>query len=149
MCCQGNSLRERFLKLDPAQKGTFVILETGFGTGLDFCCAWELWDQCAPPSWTLHFLSVELFPVSPQDMERALGLWPSLSPYKAELLGKYHPSAGDIQDILFAGGCVRLTLVFDDVVAGLDRIKEKGLEPQGADACFLDGFAPSKNPRMW
>jgi tRNA 5-methylaminomethyl-2-thiouridine biosynthesis bifunctional protein len=149
VCCHGNSLRQRFLELDPAVKGTFTILETGFGTGLDFCCAWELWDRCAPSSWGLHFLSVELFPVSPEDIRRALGLWPSLSSYKTALLTQYQPSAGDIQKMSFSQGRVCLTVVFDDVVAGLRRIKEQGFAKQGADACFFDGFAPSKNPGMW
>lgn len=149
VCCHGNSLRERFLKLDPQIKGTFIILETGFGTGLDFCCAWELWDQCAPVSWTLHFVSVELFPVPPEDMSRALGLWPSLSAYKHELLTQYHPVPGAVQKMVLAEGRVRLTVVFDDVVAGLRDIKQRGFTGPGADACFLDGFAPSKNPAMW
>lgn len=149
VCCHGNSLRGRFLKLDPALKGTFTILETGFGTGLDFCCAWELWDQCAPSSWTLHFLSVELFPLSAEDMARALSLWPSLSAYTAQLLEQYQPCDGKIQDMSLSGGRVRLTLVVDDAAAGLGRIKKENFAPQGADACFLDGFAPSKNPRMW
>jgi len=149
VCCHGNSLRERFSGLDPEVKGTFTVLETGFGTGLDFCCAWELWDRCAPGSWTLRFLSVELFPVSPEDMDRALGVWPALLAYKTKLLAQYQPCPGNIQDMVFLEGRVRLTVVFDDAAAGLRRIKEQGLAGQGADACFLDGFAPSKNPRMW
>lgn len=149
VCCHGNALQERFSKLDPRVNGTFTVLETGFGTGLDFCCAWELLDRCAPPSWTLHFVSVELFPVSPQDMDRALGLWPSLSSYKAALLAQYDPALGDISRMSFAAGRVRLTVVIDDVVKGLERIRKEQLAGEGADACFLDGFAPAKNPRMW
>lgn len=149
VCCHGNSLRERFSELDRGVQGTFTILETGFGTGLDFCCAWELWDQCAPLSWTLHFISVELFPLLSEDIDRALGLWPSLLPYKTELLSQYRPLSGDIGGMSFSGGRVHLTLVFDDAAAGLVLIKDKGFAPQGADACFLDGFAPSKNPGMW
>ena len=149
VCCHGNSLRERFSELDPAQKGTFIILETGFGTGLDFCCAWELWDACAPASWTLSFISVELFPLVPEDMGRALGLWPSLARYRTDLLSQYKVLPHDILQMAFSEGRVHLTLVFDDAAAGLRRIKEEGFAHVGADACFLDGFAPSKNPAMW
>ena len=149
VCCHGNALSERFAQLDPRINGTFTILETGFGTGLDFCCAWELWDRLAPLSWTLNFVSVELFPLTPGDMERALGLWPQLAPYKTELLTQYQPSLGGVSQMSLGEGCVRLTIVFDDAAAGLLHIREKGFAGDGADACFLDGFAPSKNPRMW
>jgi len=149
VCCHGNSLRERFLKLDPGVQGTFVILETGFGTGLDFSCVWELWDQSAPVSWRLHFLSVELYPLSPEEVVRALDRWPSLSIYKTELVQQYRPCIGQVAEMFFREGRVCLTIVFDDVIAGLEKIKEKALAGNGADACFLDGFAPSKNSRMW
>ena len=49
----------------------------------------------------------------------------------------------------FDDGRVRVTVVFDDAAAGLRRIREGKIAPDGVDACFLDGFAPSKNPAMW
>ena len=85
VACGGNHLRERFMALDPLVKGEFTIIETGFGTGLDFCCAWQLWENCAPASWTLHFISVELYPLSADQILRALSLWPCLSPHKEQL----------------------------------------------------------------
>jgi tRNA 5-methylaminomethyl-2-thiouridine biosynthesis bifunctional protein len=149
VCCGGNALRERFSSLDPAVRGTFTIMETGFGTGLDFCCAWELWDACAPALWTLRFISVELYPLPADQMDRALGIWPALEIYRKALLAQYRPEPGSMGDWSFGDGRVHLTVVFDDAATALRRIKEKGLAPQGADAWFLDGFAPSKNPDMW
>jgi tRNA 5-methylaminomethyl-2-thiouridine biosynthesis bifunctional protein len=149
VACQGNRLRERFSALDPAVKGTFTIIETGFGTGLDFCCAWQLWDECAPASWVLHFISVELYPLSAEQVARALGLWPCLSPQKEELVSKYGPVPGGIGHFDLEGGRVGLTIVFDHVVSALASIREKEFAADGADAWFLDGFAPSKNPEMW
>ena len=44
---RGNRLAERFATVPSG--GSFVIGETGFGTGLNFLCAWQLWEQVAPP----------------------------------------------------------------------------------------------------
>ncbi|KIQ56281.1 hypothetical protein RL74_26815, partial [Pseudomonas fluorescens] len=41
-----NQLAERFAALP--EDGRLVIGETGFGTGLNFLCAWQLFEQCAP-----------------------------------------------------------------------------------------------------
>ena len=149
VCCEGNALRKRFSELDPGVKGTFTIIETGFGTGLDFCTVWQLWHETAPRSWMLHFLSVELFPISADQIKRALELWPALSRFKDELAACYKVLPGGIEDLYFDEKAVRLTIVFDDVVQALKRIKENDLAPAGADVWLLDGFAPSKNPRMW
>lgn len=127
----------------------FTIIETGFGTGLDLCCAWEAWDAFAPASWKLSFVSLELFPVRTEDVGRALGLWPKLAKYREALLAQYAPSPGGVQKMSFAGGRVHLAVVFDEAVSALKRIREGGLAPNGADAWFLDGFGPSKNPDMW
>lgn len=149
VCCRGNSLQERFSALDPSCPGTFTIMETGFGTGLDFCCARQVWEQCASPSWNLHFVSLELFPLGQEDVARALGLWTALGALGQELAAAYEPSPGLVRDWYFKDRRVRLTIVFDDVLAALGRIKAGGIVPRGADAWFLDGFAPSKNPAMW
>ncbi len=147
--CHGNALSERFGTLSLQNPGIFTIVETGFGTGLDFCCVWQLWDAKAPPSWKLRFISLELYPVKPEQMSRALGLWPQLTPYRDELVCSYAPHPGSVQDLYLAGGRVHLTIVFDDVINALQLIQRNGLAGEGADACFLDGFAPSKNPAMW
>ena len=149
VCCHGNHLSERFRKLDPARPGTFTIIETGFGTGLDFCCAWQTWEECAPESWTLHFVSVELYPVPSDQLSRALGLWPAITPYKEALGAQYKPVPGSIGEMLFGNNRVRLTIVFDDVVSALAIILQNQIAPHGANAWFLDGFGPAKNPQMW
>jgi tRNA 5-methylaminomethyl-2-thiouridine biosynthesis bifunctional protein len=145
----GNALPERFRELDPNKSGIFTIIETGFGTGLDFCCAWEAWDAFAPASWKLAFVSVELYPVSAEDLGRALGMWPRLAKYREAFLGQYAPVPGGVQKMSFGEGRVHLTVVFNEVVSALKRIREGSLALEGADAWFLDGFGPSKNPGMW
>ena len=73
-----NALAERWTALDPTVAGRFTICETGFGTGLNFLLAWQLWQQCAPANWTLHYISCEKHPLSSDDLRKAQCSWPSL-----------------------------------------------------------------------
>jgi tRNA 5-methylaminomethyl-2-thiouridine biosynthesis bifunctional protein len=145
---QGNNLQQRFSKLDPNYKGTFVIIETGFGTGLSFCCIWELWEQYAPLSWSLHFISSELYPLTVKDIDRALSVWPCLSKYRQALNAQYQPIPGGIQHLYFNDRQIHLKVFFTDVVDALKEIHRRGLAG-AADAWLLNGFSPFANPRMW
>jgi tRNA 5-methylaminomethyl-2-thiouridine biosynthesis bifunctional protein len=69
----GNNLRDRWQQLPPSS--TFVIAETGFGTGLNFLLAWQLWLDTAPPNANLFFISTELHPLTHADLQRALSHW--------------------------------------------------------------------------
>jgi tRNA 5-methylaminomethyl-2-thiouridine biosynthesis bifunctional protein len=55
-----------------------VIGETGFGTGLNFLCAWQLFEQHAVPV-PAAFRQRRKVPAEPADLQRALALWPSSS----------------------------------------------------------------------
>lgn len=148
--CEGNNLSRRFSALDPLVKRTFTILETGFGTGLDFCCACEAWLGSAPATWTLNFVSLELYPMTAGEIDRALSLWPRLSVFREMLVAQYVPVLGGIKKMSFMDDRVRLTVVFEEVVTALQTIKKNGMILSGgADALFLDGFGPAKNPEMW
>ncbi|MCD5973887.1 bifunctional tRNA (5-methylaminomethyl-2-thiouridine)(34)-methyltransferase MnmD/FAD-dependent 5-carboxymethylaminomethyl-2-thiouridine(34) oxidoreductase MnmC [Pseudomonas quasicaspiana] len=136
-----NDLRDRFSALP--QDGRLVIGETGFGTGLNFLCAWQLLAECAPASARLHFVSVEKFPLSQSDLHRALNLWPELSPFSGPLLEQYVAVHEGFQRLVFDGGRVTLTLLIGDVLDMLPQLDGQ------IDAWFLDGFAPAKNPEMW
>ena len=54
-----------------AGKPQWRILETGFGLGLNFLTAWQAWRDDPPRPRLLHFVSVEAWPVRPQDLLRA------------------------------------------------------------------------------
>ena len=136
-----NALRERFAAL-PAN-APFVIGETGFGTGLNFLCAWQLFDETAPPDARLHFISVEKYPLTREDLQRALGLWPELATYSEQLLASYFAIHPGFQTLSLANGRVTLTLLIGDVLEQLPQLDAQ------VDAWFLDGFAPAKNPDMW
>jgi tRNA 5-methylaminomethyl-2-thiouridine biosynthesis bifunctional protein len=136
-----NRLAERFAAL-PAS-GRLVIGETGFGTGLNFLCAWQLFEQHAVAGARLHFVSVEKYPLSPADLQRALALWPELKPLADQLLTHYVAIHQGFQRITLAGGRVTLTLLIGDALEQLPQLDAQ------IDAWFLDGFAPAKNPDMW
>ncbi len=174
-----NKLRSRWQSLGNEAVNTqgpkvFTIAETGFGTGLNFLAAWQLWQQSAPHHASLHFISVEKYPLSYAQMAQALALWPELKPLADALLAQYplnldsHPQR--VHRLHFKGsnasttnGCVKLTLIFDDAIDGLKQLlPSSGATPcvalqqahysanaQKVDAWFLDGFSPAKNPSMW
>ncbi|WP_426203062.1 bifunctional tRNA (5-methylaminomethyl-2-thiouridine)(34)-methyltransferase MnmD/FAD-dependent 5-carboxymethylaminomethyl-2-thiouridine(34) oxidoreductase MnmC [Pseudomonas sp. TWP3-1] len=136
-----NRLAERFAEL--AVNGRLVIGETGFGTGLNFLCAWQLFEQHAVAGARLHFVSVEKYPLSPADLQRALALWPELKPMADQLLTQYVAIHQGFQRLVLAGGRVTLTLLIGDALEQLPQLDAQ------VDAWFLDGFAPAKNPDMW
>ncbi|MHC8410247.1 bifunctional tRNA (5-methylaminomethyl-2-thiouridine)(34)-methyltransferase MnmC2/FAD-dependent 5-carboxymethylaminomethyl-2-thiouridine(34) oxidoreductase MnmC1 [Pseudomonas sp. Hz4] len=136
-----NALRERFAAL-PAG-GRLVIGETGFGTGLNFLCAWQLFEQHAVAGARLHFVSVEKYPLSAPDLQRALALWPELKPFADQLLAQYVAIHQGFQRLVLDNGRVTLTLLIGDALEQLPQLDAQ------IDAWFLDGFAPAKNPDMW
>ncbi|WP_454254900.1 bifunctional tRNA (5-methylaminomethyl-2-thiouridine)(34)-methyltransferase MnmD/FAD-dependent 5-carboxymethylaminomethyl-2-thiouridine(34) oxidoreductase MnmC [Pseudomonas sp. Marseille-Q8238] len=134
-------LATRFAAL-PAH-GRMTIGETGFGTGTNFLCAWQLFEQHAPSDSRLHFISVEKHPLSQKDLQRALALWPELAPWSTPLIEQYVAVHPGFQRLLFDGGRVVLTLLIGDAIEMLSQLDAR------IDTWFLDGFSPAKNPQMW
>jgi tRNA 5-methylaminomethyl-2-thiouridine biosynthesis bifunctional protein len=137
---QNNRLRERW---QVQLKEVFTIGETGFGTGLNFLCAWQLWREGAPTHARLHFVSTEKFPLAHAELERALALWPQLADLSRLLLAQYQRIVPGWQRLVFDDGRVTLTLLIGDTRETLPQLEAR------VDAWFLDGFAPAKNPDMW
>ncbi len=115
----------------------FAIAELGFGTGLNFLAAWERWRETAAPAGELSYTAFEIAPLSAEIMGRALARWPSLLPLASDLLRVWR-----------GGGEMRLPGARLEVILGdaRDRVPRWRGE---ADAWFLDGFAPSRNPELW
>jgi tRNA 5-methylaminomethyl-2-thiouridine biosynthesis bifunctional protein len=150
---QHNQLNERWQQLHAGAH--FTIAETGFGSGLNFLAAWQLWLTAAPAGAQLHFVSVEKYPLTKSDLQRALALWPELDEFTAQLIDAYPVFVGTgFHRLNFMDGRVRLTLIIEDAARGFSQLLAT---PQPAyashcakiDAWFLDGFAPAKNPQMW
>jgi tRNA 5-methylaminomethyl-2-thiouridine biosynthesis bifunctional protein len=108
-----------------------------------------LWQEKAPASWTLKFISIEMYPLSGDDIGTALSSWPQLDELKKALVAKYKPAARGQGHFHFDNPRVHLILVFEEVVTALEVIAQEKLAEGGADVWFLNGFSPFKNPQMW
>ena len=137
----GNNLPERFTSLAPRQ--AFTIGETGFGVGLNFLCAQQLFEKIAPSGSSLDYFSVEKYPLDEQELKQALAAWPEFGQYANELIQRWRRRVPGWNRWSFANGRIRLTLVIDDALTALPQVRA------GIDAWFLDGFAPSRNPELW
>lgn len=127
-------------------QGPFVIVETGFGTGLNFLMTWQSWRTNQNPAddkrW-LHFTSVEKFPLSHDQLQQALALWPELGELSARLLEQYPLPVAGFHHLVWPEEKLSLTLIFADVHDALPQLSGP------VHAWYLDGFAPAKNPQMW
>jgi tRNA U34 5-methylaminomethyl-2-thiouridine-forming methyltransferase MnmC len=125
----GNGLPGRF-------RDRFHIAELGFGTGLNVVAAALAWRE-AGIGGHLNFTSFEAFPLAPADMRAALEHFPEAAPFARMIETALNGRAGRHD--------LGITL---SVVAGDAR--QTVPEWQGrADAWFLDGFAPPRNPELW
>ncbi|MFD3434129.1 bifunctional tRNA (5-methylaminomethyl-2-thiouridine)(34)-methyltransferase MnmD/FAD-dependent 5-carboxymethylaminomethyl-2-thiouridine(34) oxidoreductase MnmC [Alteromonas macleodii] len=145
----GNELDERWQQW---RNPTFVIAETGFGTGLNFLVAMRAFNEFKAanpdhPLKRLYFITTEKFPLPQQDMQRALEAFPALKD-EAQALASLYPMGLE--------GCHRLhfdnhSTTLDLWIGDVHELLPQWHSPVNGliDAWFLDGFAPSKNPDMW
>lgn len=134
----GNRLPQRW-----RERERFVILETGFGLGLNFLSTWQAWHADAARPVRLHYVAIEKHPFCADDLAQLHALWPELDDLSAQLRAAWPTLTGGFHRVLLDEGRVVLTLVFGDVADCLPQIDA------AVDAFYLDGFAPSKNPDMW
>ena len=135
---EGSALPRRWRGLD-----RFVILETGFGLGLNFLAAWQAWRADPARPARLHFVSVENRPFARSDLVHALAPFGELEPLARALAASWPPPLAGFHRLHFEGGRVMLTLLLGDAAAMLPQLEAR------ADAFFLDGFAPARNPGIW
>lgn len=123
---QGNGLPARF-------RPGFRIAELGFGTGLNLIAL-----AIAAGDVPVHFTSFEAFPMSGDEMDRALAAFPEAHAFAAPMIDAW------------SRGARRFTL--GSVSAGIIEGDARDTLPAWtgrADAWFLDGFSPAKNPELW
>ncbi len=135
-----NQLKQRFAALENT---TFTIIETGFGTGLNFLAVAAHWLALAPASATLRYLSIEKYPLCLDDLRRAHAVWPQFAAISHEFLSHYANLKAGNNQFSMAGRRMDIGLQVDDILTALPQINQK------ADAWLLDGFAPAKNAEMW
>ncbi len=120
----------------------FTIGELGFGTGLNFLETWRLWRETRIAGQCLSFVSFEKSPLEPEIIEKASTNWPELRPLIPKLIDfwskrEQHPGGFQLD------GQTTLEVIIADACKGVENW------PGKADAWYLDGFSPAKNPAMW
>lgn len=126
----GNDLPARF-------RDGFHIAELGFGTGLNLLTALQAF-RGAGGTGKLRFTSFEAFPMAASDMIAAQAAFPELASLAAQLLPFWQAdqTVFETDDLVF-------TLIPGDARDTLPAWQGR------ADAWFLDGFSPAKNPELW
>jgi tRNA U34 5-methylaminomethyl-2-thiouridine-forming methyltransferase MnmC len=126
----GNELPARF-------HSGFHVAELGFGTGLNFLVTLAAW-RAAGGDGKLHFTSFEAYPMQVTEMQRALQAFPDLP------IDVFATDSGaDVLAPALHGPDFELTVVVGDA---RDTLADWNGH---ADAWYLDGFSPAKNPELW
>lgn len=121
----------------------FTVLELGFGFGLSFLLTWQAWREDPGRCARLDFVSVEKHPFSAPDLALLHARHPALAPLARALCDAWPMLLPGLHRMEFEQGRVVLTLALGDVGEVLPQLEAR------ADAVFLDGFSPAKNPQMW
>lgn len=126
-----------------AGRRRFTVAELGFGTGLNMLAVLEAWAATRAPGARLQLFSVEGFPLAREDAAQALAAHGELAGLAERLLAQWPQGARGVHRIDFP----ELGAVLDLAVG---EAREMVAAWDGAaDAWFLDGFSPAKNPEMW
>ncbi len=149
-----NQFPERFyLQQNNFSTANINIGETGFGTGLNFLITLYHWLQIPVPKYSVHFISIEKYPLTKTQLQKVYQTfsshWPQLTALCEQLLSCYPDSFNNKQtfNCPFAGNNFKLTLLIGDACEQLNILADK--KNTTFDAWYLDGFAPSKNADMW
>jgi tRNA 5-methylaminomethyl-2-thiouridine biosynthesis bifunctional protein len=126
-----------------AGRRRFTVAETGFGTGLNALALLDLWRRRRPAGGRLAIFSVEAYPLSSEEAARALAAWPELADLAALLTSRWPRRAPGFHRIDLPELDATLDLAIGEARWGVEAWSGK------ADAWFLDGFAPARNPEMW
>lgn len=124
---RGNGLPERLVP-------GFHVAELGFGTGLNLLAL----ALAAPAGLAFRFTSFEAFPMSAPEMDRALAAFPEAHAVAGPLLAAWAEGRRR-----FDLGAIAVEVIEGDARQRLPAWAGR------ADAWFLDGFSPAKNPELW
>jgi len=135
---QGCGLPERW-----QGRRRFVVGEIGFGTGLNILALLDLWRRTRPAGGRLNIFTLEADLMSAGEAARALSAWPELSDLAETLIAAWPAQRPGFQRRALPGLDAVLDICVGEAGAALAAWRGQ------ADAWFLDGFAPAKNPEAW
>lgn len=134
----GNNIKSRIQNCE-----MFAIGEIGFGIGINFLTTAETWNKHRPEGAKLHYISIEKHPVTLEDLHKFYSRYSDSFFLVKEFLAHYPLPVAGTHHINFQPSNIALTLIFEDAFTVLPNLEFS------ADAWFLDGFAPNKNPELW
>jgi tRNA 5-methylaminomethyl-2-thiouridine biosynthesis bifunctional protein len=134
----GNDLPRRW-----AGARVFTIVETGFGFGLNFLATWREWRADPSRCERLHFVSIEKHPFDRGALRTLHLRYGEFTPLAELLQQAWPPLVAGLHRLHFEDERLTLTLAFGDAELLTERLRLR------ADAIYLDGFAPRRNPEMW
>jgi tRNA 5-methylaminomethyl-2-thiouridine biosynthesis bifunctional protein len=124
----------------------FTIVETGFGLGGNFLATWKAWRADPSRCERLAFVSIEKHPFGADDLSELLARMvadATVAPLAEQLTRAWPMLTPGLHRLEFEGGRVTLTIAFGDALEMLPKLWLR------ADAFYLDGFSPAKNPDLW
>ncbi|WP_247423802.1 bifunctional tRNA (5-methylaminomethyl-2-thiouridine)(34)-methyltransferase MnmD/FAD-dependent 5-carboxymethylaminomethyl-2-thiouridine(34) oxidoreductase MnmC [Ralstonia pseudosolanacearum] len=124
-------------------KRSFIIVETGFGQGLNFLATWAAWRDDPQRCGRLDFVSVEKHPFDRAGLALVHPQAGALASLAEALRQAWPVPVPGVHRLVFDAGRVTLTLMLGDAETLLPQLS------CAADAFYLDGFSPAKNPDLW
>lgn len=134
----GNGLPMRWANAD-----AFTVVECGFGLGINFLATWRAWRDDQKRCNRLHYVSIEKHPFTREDLRAAHSRFGELEALSSKLIEAWPQLVPGVHRLVFDNGRVSLTLILADVADAVQELRF------GADAYYLDGFAPDRNAEMW
>ena len=125
-----------------AGRGDFVVLATDFGLGHNFLATWQAWRDDPARCTRLFVVAIASHPPGAADLARAHATSP-LPELASALVQAWPVLTPNLQALDFDGGAVQLLLALGAVALLLPALHMQ------ADAIFLDGFGPDRDPGPW
>ncbi|HEY5070755.1 MAG TPA: tRNA (5-methylaminomethyl-2-thiouridine)(34)-methyltransferase MnmD [Caulobacteraceae bacterium] len=124
-------------------RDAFCVAELGLGAGRNLAALLDLWARTRPVAARLSIFSVEAHPMAAEDAARALAPWPQVAEAARLITSRWPTSARGFHRIELPEFAATLDVA---VMEALDALQAWS---GAADAWFLDGFSPTRNPQMW
>ncbi len=126
-----------------AGRRRFVVGELGFGAGRNIAALIRLWRETREPGARLNIFSVENDLLTGAEAGRALAAWPQIADEAARLCALWPPRLRGFHRLDMADWGVSLD------IAQFEAAEAVRAWDGAADAWFLDGFSPARDPALW
>ena len=128
------------------------LVETGFGTGLNFVVTAQHWLESSAANQSgarpkLHYIGIDSCPLTPEQARSIAATWPENMNLSGPLLANWPASVRGCHRLHWPDQHITLDLWWEDALAVLEELVER--RQRWVDYWYLDGFAPAKNTDLW